>query len=105
MEKNTSTGGTGGRSRECGILQTLRRPLRFPHDRDFRILALDGGGIKGIFAAALLARLERDHLGGACIGRYFDLIAGTSTGGLIALCLAAGKTAQEALHLYREQAA
>jgi len=43
----------------------------------FRILSLDGGGIRGVFPAAFLARLE-DHLEHP-IGRYFDLIAGTST--------------------------
>lgn len=50
-----------------------------------------------------MARLERDFLGGESIGKYFDLIAGTSTGGLIALCLASGKTAQDAFDLYRTQ--
>lgn len=101
MEKDPSTSRPGdGRSRESGTLQTLRRPLCFPHDRDFRILSLDGGGIKGIFTAAFLARLEREYLNGDSIGKYFDLIAGTSTGGLIALCLGAGKSAQEALDLY-----
>jgi hypothetical protein len=44
----------------------------------FRILSLDGGGIRGVFPAAFLARLE-EHLEHP-IGRYFDLITGTSTG-------------------------
>ncbi|MCC6787767.1 MAG: patatin-like phospholipase family protein [Hyphomonadaceae bacterium] len=106
MEKDPRAGGAGdGRSRESGTLQTLRRPLSFPHDRDFRILSLDGGGIKGIFTAAFLARVEREFLNGESIGRHFDLVAGTSTGGLIALCLAAGKTAQDALKLYLENGA
>jgi len=43
----------------------------------FRILCLDGGGIRGVFPAAFLARLE-EHLEHP-IGRYFDLIAGTVT--------------------------
>lgn len=106
MEKDANPrGAAGGRSRESGTLQTLRRPLRFPHDQDFRILSLDGGGIKGVFTAAFLARLERDYLGGESIGKYFDLVAGTSTGGLIALCLACGKTAQDALDLYLKHGA
>jgi len=100
MANNAEAGRGNGFSRESGIIQTERRRLRFPHDRDFRILSLDGGGIKGIFAAALLARLELDQLGGESVGHYFDLVAGTSTGGLIALCLAAGKSAQDALKLY-----
>ncbi len=48
----------------------------------FRILSLDGGGIKGAFTAAFLASMER-HLTKP-IGAYFDLIAGTSTGGISA---------------------
>jgi uncharacterized protein len=49
----------------------------------FRILSLDGGGIKGVFAAAALARMEEIH--GRCIVDHFDLIAGTSTGGILAI--------------------
>ena len=45
----------------------------------FRILSLDGGGIRRAFAAAFLARLEAEL--GCSITEYFDLIAGTSTGG------------------------
>jgi predicted acylesterase/phospholipase RssA len=54
----------------------------------FRILSLDGGGIRGTFPAAFLARLEErlEHP----IGSYFDLIAGTLTGGIIAIGLGLG---------------
>ena len=65
-----------------------------------RILTIDGGGIKGVFPAAFLATLE-DELGGP-VADYFDLIAGTSTGGIIAIGLGLGMTAKELLHLYRE---
>jgi patatin-like phospholipase/acyl hydrolase len=61
---------------------------------------LDGGGIRGIFAAAVLAELERRHLGGRPITAYFDLIAGTSTGGIIALGLGAGMSAAQLADLY-----
>src|SRR4051812_28360760 len=70
-----------------GVRPSHRRSL-FPASRTgkgFRILSLDGGGIRGVFPAALLARLE-EHLEHP-IGRYFDLIAGTSTGGIIAIGL------------------
>ena len=53
-----------------------------------RILTIDGGGIRGTFPAAFLANLEQDL--GEPIGRYFDLISGTSTGGIIAIGLALG---------------
>src|SRR5260221_14348328 len=65
-----------------------------------RILTIDGGGIKGVFPAAFLATLE-DEIGKP-IADYFDLIAGTSTGGIIAIGLGLGMTAKELLHLYRE---
>lgn len=54
----------------------------------FQILALDGGGAKALFTAHLLARLERDL--GVKVTDSFDLIAGTSAGGIIALGLGAG---------------
>src|SRR5271170_5390649 len=65
-----------------------------------RILTIDGGGIKGVFPAAFLATLE-DEIGSP-IADYFDLIAGTSTGGIIAIGLGLGLTAKELLNLYRE---
>ena len=47
-------------------------------DDAFNILALDGGGIRGVYGAHVLARLE-DTLGSP-VRERFDLIAGTSTG-------------------------
>ena len=82
------------------ILQTRREPLPWPDDATFKILSVDGGGIKGIFPAAILTYLEEHCLGGQPIGDYFDLIAGTSTGGIIALGLGAGLTARSLLDLY-----
>ena len=67
-----------------------------------RILTIDGGGIKGVFPASFLAALE-DRLGEP-IAQYFDLIAGTSTGGIIAIGLGLGLTSHEILQLYCENA-
>ena len=66
-----------------------------------RILCIDGGGILGTFPAAFLAELEDDL--DAPIGRYFDLIAGTSTGGILAIGLALGLSAKELRELYVER--
>ena len=55
----------------------------------FRILALDGGGIRGAATAQVLMELERDL--DDSLYDSFDLIAGTSTGGLIAIYLGAKK--------------
>ena len=57
-------------------------------------------GIKGTFSAAVLAALE-DTTKCRCID-HFDLIAGTSTGGIIALGLALGMSAQEIVSFYEE---
>jgi patatin-like phospholipase/acyl hydrolase len=86
--------------RSAGALAKRREPLPWPEDRDFRILSIDGGGIKGIFPASVLAGIEERFLGGRSVARYFDLIAGTSTGGIIALGLAAGLTAGAIRDLY-----
>jgi predicted acylesterase/phospholipase RssA len=53
--------------------------------RPLRVLALDGGGIRGVIPATLLAEIERRT--GRRIAEMFDLIAGTSTGGILALGL------------------
>jgi uncharacterized protein len=66
--------------------------------RRFQVLALDGGGVRGIFTAALLARLEEDT--GKPVVDHFDLVVGTSTGGIIALGLGAGLTPREILDFY-----
>ena len=66
----------------------------------FRILSIDGGGIKGVFPAAFLAEIEKSLP--TPIYRYFDLIAGTSTGGIIALGLGGGLTAAEITSFYRK---
>jgi patatin-like phospholipase/acyl hydrolase len=67
-----------------------------------RILCIDGGGILGTFPAAFLAGLEQ-HLEGRPIGSHFDLIAGTSTGGIIAIGLAMGLRASDLLDLYEKR--
>ena len=67
----------------------------------FQILSLDGGGIKGLFSAAMLAFLEEDH--GVSIKEHFDLIVGTSTGGIVALGLGLGMEPREIVHFYVEE--
>ena len=66
----------------------------------FRILTIDGGGIKGVFAASFLAEIEESL--GSPIVDHFDLIAGTSTGGIIALGLGMGLSAKEILSFYED---
>lgn len=89
--------------RSSGALPQRRVPLPWPQDREFRILSINGGGIRGIFPAAFLAGLEERYLNGTSVAQYFDLIAGTSTGGIIALGLATRLPAAELRDLYIER--
>ncbi|WP_243297748.1 CBASS cGAMP-activated phospholipase [Bacillus litorisediminis] len=66
-----------------------------------KVLSIDGGGIKGVFPASFLATLEESI--GENIGDYFDLIVGTSTGGIIALGLASGMSAKDILGFYENE--
>ena len=66
-----------------------------------RILCIDGGGILGTFPAAFLAEMEQHF--DQPIGSYFDLIAGTSTGGILAIGLSMGFEATELLYLYEKR--
>jgi patatin-like phospholipase/acyl hydrolase len=85
--------------RSQGTIFHRREQLEWSAD-DFRILSIDGGGIKGILPAAVLAECERRFLKGGSAANYFDMIAGTSTGGIIALGMAAGMRAEEVLEIY-----
>ena len=97
------TGDNNPPRRSAGILPRRRERLDWQSDQPFRILSMDGGGIRGIFPAAVLADLEHRYLGGDLVVEYFDLITGTSTGGILALGLAAGMKASELLCLYRDR--
>jgi len=89
-----------GERRSAGAAPQRRVQQDWPPDRDFRILALDGGGIRGVFPATVLAELERRYTAGVSVADHFDLIAGTSTGGILALGLGAGHTATYLRDLY-----
>ncbi|XP_055531513.1 85/88 kDa calcium-independent phospholipase A2 isoform X2 [Wyeomyia smithii] len=63
-----------------------------------RLLCLDGGGIRGLVLAQML--LEIESLAQTPIAHLFDWIAGTSTGGILALGLGCGKTMKQCMCLY-----
>nr|AXN93576.1 ORF2 [Cylindrospermum moravicum CCALA 993] len=65
----------------------VKQPQEQPKKRSYpyRILSIDGGGIRGIIPAMILAEIERRT--GKPISSMFDLFAGTSTGGILALGL------------------
>jgi len=68
---------------------------------DFKILSIDGGGIKGLYSASILKKFEEKF---NCItSDHFDMICGTSTGGLIALALSLKIPASEICNFYETQ--
>lgn len=73
----------------------------------YRVLCLDGGGMRGVYQATYLqtfvSRLQSTKAGAADVGRCFDLIAGTSTGGLVACALAAGVPLARVRELYESK--
>ncbi|HHK5684457.1 TPA: CBASS cGAMP-activated phospholipase [Serratia marcescens] len=74
-----------------------------------RVLSLNGGGARGLFTISVLAEIERiiaSRMGDQNIkaGDYFDLITGTSIGGILALGLATGKSARELEKVFFEEA-
>jgi len=76
----------------------------------FRVLSLDGGGMRGTYTATYLDQVtsafaRRRHEQALDIGAAFDLIVGTSTGGIIACALAAGVPLSDVVDLYRKHGA
>ena len=67
-----------------------------------RILAIDGGGVRGIIPAVALAELERVTCRPA--RELFDFVAGTSTGALVVAAVAAGIPAERIVEMYRDRA-
>lgn len=68
---------------------------------EFRILSLSGGGYLGLYTAIVLAELERRI--GEPLGRRFDLVAGTSVGGLLALAVAFEVPLAAIVRIFRER--
>lgn len=89
--------------RSDGTRQSLRPVQPWPEGKPFKILSIDGGGILGLLPCMILAEIENRFLDGQPIGRHFDMIVGTSTGGIIALGLGQGKSAKQLSNLYIER--
>ncbi|MBB5172497.1 CBASS cGAMP-activated phospholipase [Texcoconibacillus texcoconensis] len=63
-----------------------------------RMLCIDGGGMRGVFAVSILKEIEKTY--GKPIGEYFDVVAGTSTGAIIASSIATHKSMSNVLDGY-----
>ena len=83
-------------------------PERYQTQRPRKLLALDGGGIRGVMTLEVLSRIERMLAEATGKGEefrlcdFFDYIGGTSTGAIIAAGLARGMSAAELLEFYKE---
>ena len=70
-------------------------------EHDFKILSIDGGGIKGLYTATILAKIEEKF--DCRIADYFDMLCGTSTGGLLALALSLRIPASALVDFYKKE--
>lgn len=73
---------------------------RYSTDAPRKLLALDGGGIRGVMTLGILKKIEETV--GQPLWQYFDYIAGTSTGAIIAAGLARGMSVDELIAFYRD---
>ncbi len=85
-------------------LEELNRdkPLRLIASKPYQVLCLSGGGYRGLYTAALLEKLEMQA--GKPLWQVFDLIAGTSIGGILALGLGAGIAAKDLAEAFERNA-
>jgi len=71
-----------------------------PSSKDtFKLLSIDGGGIKGFYSAIILQAFEKKY---GPIADYFDLISGTSTGSIIGGSLAKGVSSDDIIEFYKK---
>src|SRR5437763_1267492 len=77
--------------------------MSMTHLRDNVALAIDGGGIKGLIVSTALMAMEQE-LGGTPLiqNPKIKILAGTSTGSVIAAAIAIGMSAEEIATLYRQ---
>ena len=77
-------------------------------EKKFKILSIDGGGIRGIIPAKVLADLEESLCNkngrDTKLCEHFDLICGTSTGAILAIAIALGIPAKKIVSLYKDNA-
>ena len=71
----------------------------------FKILSLDGGGIRGVISVRIIQEIEQQiqKLKGQSLNEYFDLISGTSTGALTTAALAVGMNTNQIMNIYKHE--
>ncbi len=78
----------------------MNKDLQDAEEKPFKILSIDGGGIKGLYSSTVIEHLEQRF---GPLSDYFDMICGTSTGGIIALCLALKIPAKDISKIYEKE--
>ncbi len=81
----------------------MKPEIKQAHTNTFKVLSISGGGTKGLYCAKILEGIENEY--GSSISEHFDLICGTSTGGLIALALSLGIPASDIVCFYLNHSA
>lgn len=81
----------------CFSLYLIRRKFL----KSFNILSIDGGGILGLYSASMLEQIQKEFCNGQPLSEKFNLMAGTSTGGIIALALAISSDASRIVEFYK----
>jgi len=84
------------------LKRASEKPTHRTIEKPFRILALDGGGVRGLMHAVLLERLEEKY---PKLFSQIDCFAGTSAGSIISTGLALGKTPKELKEVWMKQSA
>ena len=79
-------------------------------DEPYRVLSLDGGGMRGVYSASYLEALaagfaKQREVDALDVGSPFDLIVGTSVGGIVACALAAQVSLESVVALFRDDGA
>ncbi len=70
--------------------------------KPIKVLAIDGGGTRGLFPATILHQIEQET--GRPVTDIFDVIVGAATGGIITTALAAGMKVEDIMDIYLKQA-
>lgn len=79
---------------------SIRKEVKIGKSKPYRILSIDGGGILGLYSAIILENIKKDFLRNVDFCKYFHLITGTSTGGIIAMGLGINKDIKEIVKFY-----
>jgi len=80
----------------CGEESEFTSQTEIPSHAGYRVLSLDGGGVRAVGILATLSRIQK-RLGGVPIIEMFDYVIGTSAGSIVALALTKGMSVEDAM--------